>query len=422
MNSIFDGIDLKDQLIVLFINSPHMIYIDYGLKNLYCYELKLINTNPLISIRFFINSTIKHLIIQNDQFKGFLFDSNDYKYDIKIYKLTITEIVVRHLDGKYFPLLYSLTEFILNSQTMTTINSYQLAKKFPNLKSLTLFSHSIQHITSKMFQSFYTLKKLTLNGITTIENEGLFNLKNLEELNLGSNILRLDPFAFYQLGNDQTFLLLLNNSFNFKLNDDKHFCTFALLPIKTFVKFSSNLNECTCTHRYIYRHIEKSQIYLTPKCYQNSTMSLLAQEENKCQFEQYLLQCKILPNNIFIYGKQYNSTYFYLKQKYLLYENNIFLKYKTNFIIGTIGGLALLITFIIVILLLRYNRHSYSHLNRLLRKRNSTTMINGRQIIIDSEENFDHISTMNNVLYHRTNGIYIGHNSLHIPLSSPTKI
>ncbi|CAF1272619.1 unnamed protein product, partial [Didymodactylos carnosus] len=208
--AMFDEINLKDaydQLIILFINSPNMIYMDFGLKNLYCYELKLINTNPLIPIKFFINSSIQHLIIQNNQFKGFIFDSNNFKNDIKILILTLNGLAVRHLNGKHFPIIDSLNELIINSQILLTLNSYQLSKKFPNLKSFTLFSQSIQHITSKMFKSFYTLEKLILNGITTIENEGLFNLKNLKELNLGSNILRLDPFAFYQLGNDQTFLL-----------------------------------------------------------------------------------------------------------------------------------------------------------------------------------------------------------------------
>ncbi|CAF1618090.1 unnamed protein product, partial [Didymodactylos carnosus] len=232
-----------------------------------------------------------------------------------------------------------------------------------------------------------------------------------------SNILRLDPFAFYHLGNDQTFLLLLNNSLDFKLNDDKHFCTFAILSSITLIKFSYNLNECTCTHRYIYRHIDKSQIYLTPKCYQNSPMSLLAQEENKCQFEQRLLKCQILPDNILIYGKYYNSTYFYSKQKHLLYIHNILLKYKTYFIIGTIITLILLIILIIFILLLRKHRHSYVHLKRLLRKRDSTTIDNRRQTIDDEDNLNDDIPSIN-ILHQRINEINIGHHEMQPTFSS----
>ena len=202
---------------------------------------------------FFYNTfSIYHLIIDNPSFTGFLPSSNTFTF--QVYKLSIKDISIRHLQGKHFPIIFhSVKELILENYYVNggfrSFNNRELSQCFPQLRSLKIFSRSIQHITKRMFEYFNQLEYLILNGITTIENEAFFNLYHLKELNLGKNILRIDPYAFFHMN---TNLLLLNESLDFQLNDDKHFCVFAqfspLTNFKTFIKFSKNLNTCSCTH------------------------------------------------------------------------------------------------------------------------------------------------------------------------------
>ena len=75
---------------------------------------------------------------------------------------------------------------------------------------------------------------------------------------------------------------------------------------------------------------------MTPYCYSNSSLYILAQEERLCYFEQRLLQCHVLPDEgITMYGKHYNVSYFYQKQ--LSKQRNqltIFYQYRLYIIIS----------------------------------------------------------------------------------------
>jgi hypothetical protein len=169
-----------------------------------------------------------------------------------------------------------------------------------------------------------------------------------------------------------TNILLLNQSYNFQLNDEKHFCTFVqfspLTNLKTFVEFSKNLTDCSCTIRYLYRHLDKSFMSLTPYCYSNSSLYILTQEERICYFEQRLLQCDILPDEgISIYGKHYNVSYFYQqqisKQKNYL---TVFLRHRIYYIIL---AFILIISLYLIIRKQKQRQNStYRYLNRLLKR------------------------------------------------------
>ncbi|CAF0806063.1 unnamed protein product [Adineta steineri] len=254
-----------------------------------------------------------------------------------------------------------------------SFNNRELSQCFPNLKYLKIFSRSIQHITKRMFEHLNQLEYLILNGITTIENEAFFNLYHLKELNLGKDIYRLDPYAFLHM---TTTLLILNESINFQLDDNKHFCVFAqfspLTNLKTFIKFPKDLNTCSCIIRYLYRHIDKSLMSLTPYCYSNSSLYVLAQEERLCYFEQRLLQCHVLPDEgITIYGKHYNVSYFY-QQQTSKHRNQltIFYHYRIYIIIILIFILIISISFTLFCIRQQKQRNNstYRHLNRLLKR------------------------------------------------------
>jgi hypothetical protein len=388
--------DSQDQLSISFLNSPSLTYANGALSKLTCYEFKLINTNPQIPIDFFYQVLfIHHLIIDNPSFSGFLPSSNSKSSSIfQLEKLSIKDISIRYLKGKHFPILFnSVYELTLENYHVNggfrSFNNRELAQRFPQLQSLRIFSHSIQHIVGRMFEYFTQLEYLTLNGITTIENEAFFSLYHLKELNLGQNILRLDPFAFIHMN---TNFLIFNQSTNFQLNDEKHFCIFAqfspLTNVKTFVQFFKNINDCSCTLRYLYRHLDKSLMSLTPYCYSNSSLYILTQEERICHFEQRLLQCDILPDEgITIYGKHYNVSYFYQQQ--ISKQRNrfrIFFHYRIYY-------LALLPLLIISICLIIRKRNSstYKHLNRLLKRKRLS-----RNETMTTDETFD-------IIYHHTN-------------------
>jgi hypothetical protein len=369
--------DSQDQLIISFLNSPSLGYANGALSKLNCYEFKLQNTNPKISIDFFYNTLfIHHLIIDNPSFIGFLPSSKTFTF--QVHKISIKDISVRHLQGKHFPIIFnSVKELILENyyskDGFRSFNNRELSQNFPQLRSLKIFSRSIQHITARMFENLNQLEYLILNGITTIENEAFFNLHHLKELNLGKNILRLDSYAFIHMN---TNILLLNESLDFDLNDDKHFCTFAqfspLTNLKTFIKFPQNINTCSCTIRYLYRHLDKSLMSMTPHCYSNSSLYVLTQEERLCYFEQRLLQCNVLPDEgITIYGKHYNVSYFYQQQ--ISKQRNqltIFYRYRIYFI--TVLPI-LIISICLIVLIVRqqkqHNNSTYRHLNRLLKRR-----------------------------------------------------
>ncbi|CAF4671469.1 unnamed protein product, partial [Rotaria sp. Silwood1] len=303
----------------------------------------------------------------------------------------------RHLQGKHFPIIFnSVKELKLENYYVNggfrSFNNRELAQRFPQLRSLKIFSRSIQHITKRMFEHLNQLEYLMLDGITTIENEAFFNLYHLKELNLGRNILRLDPYAFLHMNTD---LLLLNESIDFQLNDEKHFCVFAQFSpstnLKTFVKFPKNLHTCSCATRYLYRHIDKSFMSMTPNCYSNSSLYILAQEERLCYFEQRLLQCHVLPEEgITIYGKHYNVSYFYQQQ--VAKQRNqftIFYRYKFYFLILLP---VLIISICLIVFIIRHqkrhNGSTYKHLNRLIKRQSLTRNDN---VTMD-------------IIYHRTNG------------------
>ncbi|CAF0919579.1 unnamed protein product [Rotaria sordida] len=398
-SGIFEELSLSDsqeQLIISFLNSPLLIYTNGALSKLNCYELKLHNTNPKIPIDFFYNTHfIHHLIIDNPSFTGFLPSSNTFTF--QVYELSIKDISVRHLQGKHFPIIFnSVKELKLENYYVNggfqSFNNRELAQRFPQLRTLKIFSRSIQHITKRMFQHLNQLEYLILDGITTIENEAFFNLYNLKELNLGRNILRLDRYAFLYMN---TNLLLLNESIDFQLNDEKHFCVFAQFSpstnLKTFIKFPKNLYTCSCTIRYLYRHIDKSFMSMTPNCYSNSSLYILAQEERLCYFEQRLLQCHVLPDEgITIYGKHYNVSYFYQQQ--IAKQRNkftIFYRYRIYFLILLpVLIISICLTLFIIRQKKRYNASTYRHLNRLIK----------RQRLTRSDD-----VTMD-IIYHRTNG------------------
>ncbi|CAF0930176.1 unnamed protein product [Adineta steineri] len=379
-SSIFEELNLSDsqeQLIISFYNSPSLIYGNGTLSKLNCYELKLSNTNSKIPIDFFYNTIfIYHLIIDNPSFTGFLPSSNIFTF--QVYKISIKDISVRYLQGKHFPIIFnSVKELILENYYahggFKSFNNRELSQCFPNLKYLKIFSRSIQHITKRMFEHLNQLEYLVLNGITTIENEAFFNLYHLKELNLGKDIYRLDPYAFLHM---TTNLLILNESINFQLDDNKHFCVFAqfspLTNLKTFIKFPKDLNTCSCIIRYLYRHIDKSLMSLTPYCYSNSSLYVLAQEERLCYFEQRLLQCHVLPDEgITIYGKHYNVSYFY-QQQTSKHRNQltIFYHYRIYIIIILIFILIISISFTLFCIRQQKQRNNstYRHLNRLLKR------------------------------------------------------
>jgi hypothetical protein len=393
-SGIFEELNLsdsKDQLIISFLNSPSIDYANGALSKLICYELKLLNTNPQIRIDFFHQALyIHHLIIDNPSFSGFLPSSNSKSsFNFQISKLSIKDISIRHLKGKHFPIVFNTTrELTLENYHFNggfrSFNNRELSQCFPQLRLLKIFSRSIQHITSRMFEHFDRLEYLQLNGITTIENQAFFNLYNLKELNLGKNILRIDSYAFIHMN---TNYLFLNQSNSFQLNDDKHFCTFAqfspLTNLKTFIQFSKDLNDCSCTLRYLYRHLDKSFMSLTPYCYSNSSLYIITQEERICHFEQRLLQCDILPDEgITIYGKYYNVSYFY-QQQISKQKNRLsfFFRYRIYYIV------IILVLIISLYLIIRQRENSpYKYLNRLLKRRR-----------LSPNESFD-------IIYHHTNG------------------
>lgn len=393
---IFEELSLsnsEDQLIISFLNSPSLQYTFGALSKVNCYEIKFLNTNPKISIDFFHQAIfIDHLIIDNPSFSGFLSKSTT-SFDFQLNKLSIKDISVRHLQGKHFPMIFksvrelALENFHVNNG-FRSWNNRELAQRFPQVRSLKIFSRSIQKLVSRMFEHFTRLEQLNVNGITTIENEAFFNLYYLKELNLGKDIRQLDSYAFIHMKTD---LLLFNQSSQFQLNDAKHFCTFAQfspsIDSQTFVQFSKNLSDCPCILRYLYRHLEKSFLSYTPTCYSNSSLYILTQEERICYFEQRLLQCDILPDQgITIYGKHYNVSYFYQqqisKQKSRL---SIFVRYRIHYILFI---LVIVITFGFVLRRRKQTENStYRHLNRLLHRQR-----------ISRNETLD-------VIYHQTNPI-----------------
>ena len=400
-------VDAHDQLLVSFLDSPSLVYARAALSKLKCFELKFYRTNPKIPIDFFADvSSIDHLIIDNPSFAGFLPSSHAFTFPLK--RLSIKDISIRHLQGKHFPIAFpTVTELVLENFQSTSgfrsFNNQELAERFPQLRSLKLFSRSIQYIIGRMFEHFQQLEYLKLNGITTIENEGFYNLHRLKELHLGQQIRRLDPYAFLHM---TTELLLFNESLAFQLNDDEHFCAFAqfspVASVKGFVQFPLAMQSCSCTIRYLYRHLDKSMMFMTPNCYSNASLYVLAQEERLCYFEQRLLQCHVLPDGgITIYGKHYNVSHFYQQQRSRQREYwKLLYRYRLHL-------LAALLVFIVVLCLTvclvrqrkREDGSAYRHLNRLLRRRPVSSN--------------DHVTM--DIIYHRTNG----HPDLR-PSSTPT--
>ena len=181
--------DPQDQLIISFLNSPSLQYASGALSKLSCYETKLLNTNPKISIDFFHHAiSIHHLIIDNPSFSGFLPSSNSKSsFSFQLHKLSIKDISVRHLHGKHFPIVFnSVRELTLENYRANggfrSFNNRELAQRFPQLRTLQLFSRSIQHIVSRMFEHFNQLEYLLLNGITTIENEAFFQFISFKRI------------------------------------------------------------------------------------------------------------------------------------------------------------------------------------------------------------------------------------------------
>ncbi len=340
------------------------------------------------------------MIIDNPSFIGFLPPSNSKSsYTVQIYKLSIKDISIRHLQGKHFPIVFNtIQELTLENYHANggfrSFDDGELAQSFPKLRFLKIFSRSIQHIVPRMFQHFTQLEYLILDGITAIENEAFLNLYHLKELNLGKHILRIDPYAFIHMSTNN---LLLNQSHTFQLNDEKHFCAFAqFVPstdLKTFVQFSNNLTDCSCTLRYLYRHLDKSFMSLTPNCYSNSSLYILTQEERICHFEQRILQCDILPDEgITIYGKYYNVSHFYQQQ--ISKQRNqfsIFFQHRIYYIV------LLPVVIIVLCLIIRQQKlhhdSTYRYLDRLLKRRRLSRNVN-----LPTMETFD-------MIYHQTNHI-----------------
>ena len=108
-----------------------------------------------------------------------------------------------------------------------------------------------------------------------------------------------------------TNLLLFNESMDFQLNDEKHFCAFAqfspLTSIKTFVKFPKMIHSCSCTLRYLYRHIDKSFLSM-------DTLTVIP-------IRVYMLLDK---KNVYAISKNvYFNVMFYLMMELLFMENII---------------------------------------------------------------------------------------------------
>lgn len=378
-SGIFEDLTLpnsEDQLIVSFLNSPSLQYTNRALAKLNCYELKFLNTNPKISIDFFRDVVfINHLILINPSFSGFVSPSNTKAtFTFSLQKLSIRDISVTHLKGKHFPIQFpSVRELTLENyhidRGFRSFNHRQLSESFPQLRRLKIYSRSIRHLTRRMFESFHQLEYLILDGIQTIENEAFYNLYHLKELNLGKELLQIDSYAFIHMNTD---LLVLNQSYLFQLDDQKHFCTFAqfasLPDRKTFIQFPKNLSDCSCTLRYLYRHLDKFLMSSTPNCYINSSLYVLTQEERICYFEQRLLRCDILPNEgLMIYGRYYNVSYFYQQQ--LSKQKSrfaFFFRYRLYYL------LLAMIFVLCLYLIIRQQKHrensTYRHLHRLLKR------------------------------------------------------
>ena len=400
-------VDAHDQLIVSFLDSPALVYAKAALSKLKCHELKFYRTNPKIPIDFFANvSSIDHLIIDNPSFAGFLPSSQTFTFQLR--KLSIRDISVRHLQGKHFPILFpTVTELVLENFHVTggfrSFSNQDLAERFPQLRSLKIFSRSIQYIIGRMFEHLNQLEYLKLNGITTIENDGFYNLHRLKELHPGQQIRRVDPYAFLHM---TTELLLFNESLSFQLNDDEHFCAFAqfspVANLKSFVQFPLAAQSCSCTIRYLYRHLDKSMMFMTPTCYANASLYILAQEERLCSFEQRLLQCHVLPDDgITIYGKHYNVSHFYKQQRSRQREHwQLLYRYRMHLLAALVTVmLVLCLTVCLIRQRKREDGSAYRHLNRLLRRRPVSSN--------------DHVTM--DIIYHRTNG----HPDL-LPSSIPT--
>ena len=392
LSGIFDELSLSDaheQLMISFLNSPSLVYAHGGLSTVKCYELKFYRTNPNLPLDFFFGvQSIHQLIIDNPSFSGFIASSENVSFSLT--KLFIKDISVRHLQGKHFPMVLStLKELNLENNFVDggfrSLNSQQLVKSFPNLRSLMIYSRSIQRLTPRMFEHFDQLEYLKVRGINTVENEAFYNLHQLKELHLGQDVRRLDPYAFLHM---TTKYLFLNESQNYKLNDDNDFCVFVqfspLSSTTTFVQFSSDLPTCSCAIRYLYRHLDKSFMHMTPRCYSNSSLYILGQEERLCYFEERLLQCHVLPDEgITIYGKHYNVSYFYQQQTFKHQQQPWALFYKYRFYILAVS-IVLAIGLIFILSFVRRDKdshtRSYQHLNRLLKRRSQS---NRDQVTMD---------------------------------------
>jgi hypothetical protein len=393
--------DAHDQLIVSFLNSPSLIYGSAALAQLSCYELKLHRTNPTIPIDFFRHAiSIEHLIIDNPSFRGFLpsLDRQSTWTPI-IHRLTIRDIAVGHLQKKHFPIVFdSVHSLVLQNyhirRAFRSWNNNDLAQRFPQLRSLQLFSVSIDRLHTRMFEGFDRLESLHVDGIRHVENEAFAHLHHLKRLDLGKDLRRLDPFAFVHMFTE---LLLINRSDGFELNDDVHFCTFAQfspsIDRPTFVRFAERSHQCSCTVRYLYRHLDKSHMPLTPNCYSNASVYILTQEERICHFDQRLSQCDVLPNGgVTIYGRQYNASDLQRQQR-----TNLLALYGSRLYYL----LLLIICAIILCWAFRQQKVSYRHLERLLKRQThlhennaiaTTTTTTPAMIYHSSSEQIDRIS------------------------------
>lgn len=307
---------------------------------------------------------------------------------LNVLRLTISEISVSHLRGKHFPIRFdSLNNLTLINRSIRngfrSWNTRELSQCFPRVRYLKIFSRSIQRLTNRMFEDFHQLEYLIFNGIDTVENNAFSNLFHLKELNLGENLRQIDPHAFVQMRTEQLFL---DQSFQFRLNDEKDFCTFAQL--NGFVRFSTKFHsECSCTLRFLYRNLEKILVPLTPPCYSNASVYVLTQEERICYFKKRLTQCDILPEQDFLIdGQMYNATYFYQ-------QNPSKQRKRFSFQLLTLNSFSLSIFFLFLLtisILFRLKKRrttTYRHLQRLLQRRQ--TQIDRRSSI----SHFDSLSS-----------------------------